>query len=282
MLNFIVKDEKCTRCGLCVLDCPTRIIQQQGDQLPFILPENEENCLQCQHCLAVCPTAAISIFSLNPDESLPVSPDVWPRFEQMVHLARGRRSVRQYRDENVDSELIGRLLTTVAHAPTAVNNRMLTFTVIDDRGTLGRFREKVMGALLDAAEAGFIPERCAYVAKAASAYVEHGADVIFRGAPHVLIVSAPPQSAWATEDVPLALAYFELLAQSAGLGTVWCGLLKLALEAVPGLKGLIDLPPDHHYFAMLFGYPAVQYARTAQRDGAAKIKWFPARKTSSS
>jgi hypothetical protein len=65
---------------------------------------------------------------------------------------------------------------------------------------------------------------------------------------------------------------FELLAQSAGLGTVWCGLLKLAFESAPTLKSLVDLPPGHHYYAMLFGHPAVHYARTVQRDDAATIK----------
>ena len=36
MLNFAVQDHLCTRCGLCVLDCPSRIIETNGDRLPFI------------------------------------------------------------------------------------------------------------------------------------------------------------------------------------------------------------------------------------------------------
>ena len=93
----------------------------------------------------------------------------------------------------------------------------------------------------------------------------------FAGA-HLLIVSASPQSPCATEDVPIALSYFELLAQCAELGTLWCGLLKLAFLAVPELKTLVDLPPDHHFYAMLFGHPAIHYARTVQRDNVATIK----------
>lgn len=273
MLHFKVNNDRCTRCGLCASDCPAFIIEQAGESLPIISAENEEKCVQCQHCLAVCPTGAISIFGLNPDDSLPVSADVWPNAEQMTHLLRGRRSVRKYKDENVDPGLISRLLATVANSPTGVNNRSLTFTVIDDKEQLHRFREKVMQALVKAADAGQIPERYAYVQRAITAYVEHGADVIFRGAPHVLIVSASwPQSPCPTEDVPIALAYFELLAQSAGLGTVWCGLLRLAFESVPELKSLVGLPPNHHYYAMLFGHPAIHYARTVQRDNAATVK----------
>ena len=72
--------------------------------------------------------------------------------------------------------------------------------------------------------------------------------------------------------MPLALAYFELLAQSAGLGTVWLGLLKRALEILPELKALLGLPGDHVYYAMLFGHPAVRYARTVQRRGTARLR----------
>jgi ferredoxin len=275
MLKFSVQKDLCNRCGLCASDCPARIIEQNADELPFVSAENEENCIECQHCLAICPTAAISVFGLNPADSLPASSDMWPQFEQMAHLMRGRRSVRQYSDRNVDSALIDSLLATVANAPTGVNNRSLTFTAIDDKDKLNRLREEVMSALIKASKAGRIPERFAYIENAISAYVEDGVDVIFRGAPHVLIVSTPLQSPCATEDVPIALAYFELLAQSAGLGAVWCGLLKLAFESVPELKLLVGLPPGHHYYAMLFGHPSIHYARTVQRDGAATIKRPP-------
>jgi nitroreductase/NAD-dependent dihydropyrimidine dehydrogenase PreA subunit len=272
MLRFSVREDRCNRCRLCASDCPARIIEQEGDGLPFVSPENEGQCLECQHCLAICPPAAISVFGLNPADSLPVSPDIWPNFAQMTHLLRGRRSVRQYRNENVDRALIDRLLATVANAPTGVNNRKLTFTVIDDKLTLDQFRSRLMLTLVKAAGDSMIPPRLAYIEGAINAYAKHQADIIFRGAPHVLIISSPPESPCGAEDVPLALAYFELLAQSAGLGTVWCGMLKLALEAAPELKALIGLPSSHTYYAMLFGYPAVHYARTVQRDDAAKIR----------
>jgi len=74
------------------------------------------------------------------------------------------------------------------------------------------------------------------------------------------------------EDVALALAYFELLAQSAGWGTVWCGLLKMALQQMPALKPLYDLPAEHVYYAMLFGVPTWRYPRTVQRDRGAEVR----------
>ena len=275
MLDFLVDDSRCTRCGQCVRDCPTQIIAQAGGTVPRIAPELEGNCLQCQHCLAVCPTAAISMLGKNPDNSLPVSARDLPRFEQMSRLLRARRSVRQYKDENVDPELIRQLLTAVANGPTGVNRRALTFTVIDDRAVMQRFRGQVLAAIEAAGAAGRLAERMQILRNAVPEYYQQGRDMIFRTAPHVLVVSAAPDARCPHEDVALALAYFELLAQSAGLGTVWCGLLKMTLEALPELKPLLGLAPDHHYYAMLFGVPAVHYARTVQRDDAAVLKRVP-------
>ncbi len=272
MLQFVVDQAKCTRCDLCVLDCPSQIIERTGDAVPFIRPENEERCIQCQHCLAVCPPAAVSIFGRDPVRSLPLTDRSFPDAEKMMALVRGRRSVRRYRDENVDPALVQRLLDALSNAASAINRRALTFTVIDDKAVMQRFRLKALKGLADAAKAGQVPERFAYLLQAVPAWDEKGVDRIFRGAPHLLAISAAPESVCPQEDVNLALAYFELMAQSAGLGTVWCGMAKMTLEVLPDLKQAVGLVPGHYYYTMLFGLPAVRYARTVQRDDAARIR----------
>ncbi len=272
MLGFSVKTDRCGGCGLCVKDCPPGIIQLNDNKLPFIPQDKEGSCVRCQHCLAVCPNGAISVLGCEPDESLPITPDAWPKPELMTRLIRGRRSIRHYRDINVDRELISQLLATVAHAPTGTNSCMLTFSVIDDKDSLDRFRTKVMHNLAKTIEAGQLPERLTFLQSAASNYFKNHTDRIFRGAPHLLIVSSAPEASTAAEDVIIALSYFELLSQSNGIGTVWCGMLKWVLELMPDLKQLIELPQGHPYYAMLFGYPAISYARTVQRDNAAVMK----------
>jgi nitroreductase len=88
----------------------------------------------------------------------------------------------------------------------------------------------------------------------------------------LLIVSSPPDGPCAQQDVVIALSYFELLAQSAGLGTVWCGYLHRLLELLPTNKSIFQIPAGHVYYAMLFGVPSVQYPRTVQRSGSAAIR----------
>jgi len=84
--------------------------------------------------------------------------------------------------------------------------------------------------------------------------------------------SSDPSAPSGQEDVVIALSYFELLAQSHQLGTTWCGLAKVLLELLPQFKQTVQLASDgRYYYPMLFGRPAVRYARTVQRSSAAKI-----------
>jgi nitroreductase/NAD-dependent dihydropyrimidine dehydrogenase PreA subunit len=272
MLTFSINETRCTRCGQCAQECPPHIIEQSGNNLPSIKPENEVKCMQCQHCLALCPTAALSILGRNPDDSQTIHPKDLPTLDSMITLVRGRRSIRHYRNENVDRALLKRLLDALANAPTGVNKRMLNFHVLDDKDVMELFRKQSMQAAAAAAAANAIPERYAYLARIAELYRDKGKDVIFRGAPHLLVISEAPDAPCPPQDVALALAYFELLAQSAEIGTVWCGLLKLLLEALPETKRALGIPADHEYYAMLFGYPSIQFARTVQRDDGAKIR----------
>ncbi|MEI6149859.1 MAG: nitroreductase family protein [bacterium] len=271
MLQFVVNDALCTRCDQCVLDCPARIIERTGDLAPSIRPENEARCIQCQHCLAVCPPAAVSILGRDPDRSLSLTEDSFPELGKVINLVRGRRSVRRYRDENVDPLLLQRLLAALSNAPSGINRRALTFTVIDDKVVMQRFRLMALNGLATAGKEGRVPEQYAYLMQAVPAWFQEGVDVIFRGAPHLLLVSAAPESVSPQADVNLALAYFELMAQAAGLGTVWCGMAKMAIEVLPALQDALGLVPGHFYYAMLFGLPSFRYARTVQRDDAARV-----------
>lgn len=272
MLQFMIDDALCIRCGSCVKDCIARIIVQSGDNVPCIAPDDEVKCVKCQHCLAVCPTGALSILGKNPADSISLKNASLPTKEQLSTLIRARRSIRQYKDENVDPALISELLATLANAPTGVNRMAMTFSVIDDKEIMSKLRAKVLGKLGEMAEANKIPEQFGYLQAAPGAYEKYGADIIFRGAPHALIISAPLDSPCPNQDTAAAMGYFDLLAQSAGLGTVWWGMLNMVTAAIPEIRADLGIPPRHPFCAMLFGKPAIKHARTVQRDEGAAIR----------
>ncbi|MDR2743969.1 MAG: nitroreductase family protein [Desulfovibrio sp.] len=268
-LNFIVDAEKCIQCDACVQDCPHGIIRINR-QYPEVTEDLEDDCLQCQHCLAVCPPGAISIFGLKPGDSLSLVSGALPSQLQMKTLVRGRRSVRQFLDENISAHCIDELLADIAHAPTGCNDRGLIFSVIDDRVVMQKLREKIVAVLEERQKAdASIP---VFLADAIAGYRNDGRDDFFRGAPHLLVVSAKNKATCGVEDVIIALSYFELLAQSAGIGTTWCGMLKFVIEAAPELRAPLGLDANAPFYAMMFGQPDVRYARTVQRDTAAEIR----------
>jgi Fe-S-cluster-containing hydrogenase component 2 len=261
--KFSVDQEKCIRCGECVNDCPANILVL-GDETPALAAGRERDCIGCQHCLAVCPTGAVSVLGLQATDSLVLEGNL-PSYNQLEHLLKGRRSVRRYSDENLDPTLLKELLETAWHAPSGRNGRQVQFTVIDDREVMNQIRNRTMDTLADITEKESLPQGFEFYKKIISAWQEHQADMIFRWAPHLLITSAPRTSPSLQQDTIIALSYFEMICHSAGIGTLWNGMVKTTMTLVPELWEMLALPDDHQLgFAMGFGRPAVSYTRTVQ------------------
>ena len=265
MLQFKVDTEKCIKCEQCAKDCLWGVIEM--DEYPVIPAERESSCIECQHCLAVCPTAALSILGKDPEQILPLK-GAFPTPESMERLIMGRRSTRRYKKEGVDPKLIHHLLEITSHAPTAVNQRNTVLTVIGDPVAMDRFRKEVTEAALQVAREGKIPPELKRMEK----YLEgcaKGYDIIFRNAPHLLVASAPPDTYSPQADCHIAMSYFELLANSHGIGTVWNGIFRVvATGLVPEIGAKLGIPEDHQIVcAMSFGLPDVKYHRTVQRPG---------------
>lgn len=264
-LQFIIDQDLCTQCGACVDDCPFHIIELSPDY-PALNPGRARHCIRCQHCLAVCPTGALSIFGFRPEDSLPL-PESLPAPEQVAALIRGRRSVRHFLPEPLDSGLINGLLRTVANAPTGKNNRQCLFTLVEDRAVMDELRRRTLEGLRRAVQDKRLGSGLSYFRHVVSAW-DQGRDIIFRDAPHLLTVSVPDTVTTPDADMVIALTCFELLAASMNIGTLWNAMIKWAFSQIDeDLYAALGVPDDHvrGYF-LLFGRPAVHYHRTVQRD----------------
>lgn len=269
MISFKVDADTCIQCGECANDCPYLIIEMGDDGYPYVKPEREAQCIRCQHCMAVCKPGALSILGLDPAKSRPLK-GALPDAEAMETLIMGRRSTRRYKEEPLDPAVIARLLEATSHAPTGVNNRGVLMTVVEDPAVMSDLRIRTMDGIREAAQAGALPKRLEFLEGFVKVWDDKGVDVLFRRAPHLLVASAPADGPSPEADCHIALSYFELLAASMGLGTLWNGLVKWAMaDIVPSLKGALGIPEEHKLvYAMVFGKPAVHYYRTVQRADA--------------
>ena len=264
-LQFTVASDRCIQCGQCALDCPVQIISMAENSLPFIAEQRASRCLGCQHCLTICPAGAISIMGLPPENSIPLRKAL-PGADQLEALLCGRRSIRKFKDSNVPQATLTRLLNVAACAPTGKNNEQVLLTVVDDKTVMQQLRQMVMDGIAEKAESGTLPKEFSYAKSFLHAW-HNGQDVIFRHAPHMLITSAPEDGPSPAEDAIIALCQFEIMAQTMQVGTLWCGFAQWALMHIcPDVGQLLNIPRNHRLgYTMLFGIPAVQYHRTAQR-----------------
>lgn len=271
MFDFKIDVETCIGCGQCASDCPAMIISMETG-LPAIKTDLEKYCIRCMHCVAICSEGSVSLNGYGPLDGIPMSVDQLPKPEQLEMLIKGRRSIRNYQNKNIDSQLIDKLLEVASHAPSGHNDRQLLYTLVADKGAVYDLRDEAFAGLEKLIKEERLPEGMEMFVDIINGWKESGIDILFRGAPHLLIVSALKESASPLQDSIISLATFELYARSMGIGTIWNGLATLTLtELVPSLKKRLGIPEDHRIgYTMGFGYPAIKYERTVDR-GTPKI-----------
>jgi len=260
-LELHIDSEKCVGCGLCVADCNTRALEMDGaSRTPRFVKDGEARCFKCQHCLAVCPAGALSIMGLDPADSEARGRGAAP--EDLLNLIKCRRSCRSYRRGGVDNPTLDKLKNMLAWTPTGVNDHRLFFSFIDDASVMDDFRREFLGKLLKLIESEAPgSEKFARYRNRLLA----GEDVIFRGAPHLVLACTPADAPCAGVDPVIALSYFELYAHSLGLGTLWCGLFIWSLRAMPEFLKRLGVPDGYvPGYAMMFGNTGLNYPRATQ------------------
>ncbi len=267
MLDFKIDKAKCTQCGMCSKECPTLIINGKNG-IPEIKEEKEKNCIKCQHCLAICPTGALSILGKNPEDSIPVDGEVLSS-DQLGKLIKTRRSIRRFKKEEISQEQLQELLPTAAYAPTGHNKNQVLLTVADTKQQLSKVRVLVYDAIKKVKEEGALLPALAMFGNFQTLWEEKGVDVLFRDAPHMIMASTPKANSNGPSDCVISLSYFELMANAMGIGTLWDGLAKVVFEQIdPQLKTVLGIPEDHQIgYMMVFGLPAVKFARSIQSEG---------------
>jgi nitroreductase/NAD-dependent dihydropyrimidine dehydrogenase PreA subunit len=275
MLQFEIAEDKCIGCGLCVKDCPASVLAME-DRFPVVIEKKANACIGCQHCLAICPTGALSILGNSPEQCRELKGNL-PDADQLAMLMKGRRSIRQYRDENLESELIKQLLDVAGHAPTGHNAEKVRFYLIDDKDHLALFREETYAELAHMAEEGKLEGRLAMYGSFAYLWQSKGIDILFRNAPHLLVSAAPKSCPTPVADAQIALTYFELYAQSMDVGTVWNGFLTGVIDTIaPRLRERLGVPENYQLgYVMSFGKPAVKYQRTIEKGAAEVVRFTP-------
>ena len=144
-----------------------------------------------------------------------------------------RRSIRQYKPEQITEEQLQALLQAAVEAPSARNLQPWHFTVVQDAAVLAEVNAE------------------------ATAILGREGD-IFYAAPTAIFISADRESSWGKLDSGIAVQNIALAAQSMGLGSVILGLPAAAFKGprTDYFSKLLKFPTTHEFaIAIAVGYP---------------------------
>ncbi|MBU0463172.1 MAG: nitroreductase family protein [Proteobacteria bacterium] len=280
-------EDKCTKCMLCVKDCVS-VVWKDINGIPEIVAPDD--CNSCSHCLAVCPHGAIEHDGLDQAQIQKIDPDFIDS-EVYETIARGRRSVRQYKDKNIPNELIEKVISLVNHSPTASNSQNVGYLVISDKKILRNISNAIFGFArkifyLTKKFPGNLIYKIIKIFPASdiiTRYLEpmqyyidetkKGRDFILHNAPVLILVHAPKNGNFSNENCNISAGNIMNYAYSLGLGTCYIGFLNLSLKYSKKLRNLVKLPGGRMIYAcIIIGYPAYKHANTASRKKPV-MKW---------
>jgi nitroreductase/NAD-dependent dihydropyrimidine dehydrogenase PreA subunit len=273
-MSFITVDqEKCNHDGICVAECPTRIIRMDSkEDYPSPTPDFKDVCLKCGHCVTVCPTGALSLDWLSPEDCLPIKQELAVTPEQAEQFLRGRRSIRTFKDKTVPRTILEKLLEIACSAPSAKNQQPWHWIVVQEPAEVRRLVGMVIDWMRMVTQHNPEAAETMGLTRAVACWDE-GYERICQGAPHVIVAHADKNWGFGAEDCALALSLLDLYATSLGLGACWGGYFYKAVNAYPPLFEALGLPSDHLAFgAMMVGYPKFKYQRIPIRKRP-RVTW---------
>ena len=290
-----VDEDKCTKCGLCVENCPFRCWTMEEGEYPEL--KDEYACFSCSNCQVACPTDAISIdetyhatggFWKTEPRPLPYKMPLKPRdadgnldeWNAVERAVLNRRSVRNFLDKPVPDHLIRRVLEAGRFAPSAGNCQPWQFIVITNSELIHRMDEAVWaminGMYNNYRNDDVIPHMAPMVESSPGLFDPRlalgGMGAIAGkyappslGAPCVILMAADKRAISGQHlNIGICGQNMNLVANSLGIKACWCGFL------VPGVAVIADkiklLPGFDVITTLVMGWPAFKQEGVVARE----------------
>ena len=154
---------------------------------------------------------------------------------QTVRDIKNRRSVKEYRTEQIKEEELMQVLEAGMNAPSARNMQSPVFIVVQNQEWIKKLSE--LNAEIAGAPKGYDP---------------------FYGAPTIILVAADKSQSNAVQDASLALGNMFNAAYSIGLGSRWINRIRETFETELGRQLLKECGFSGEYIGVgscILGYP---------------------------
>lgn len=288
-IRIQINTELCDGCGQCVNVCPSETISLKDKKARITGNES----LTCGHCIAACPNQAIDLIN---DEFSCVEFNTFTyenkclkygefNTSDLVRFMLSRRSCRNFKDIDIDRNILEDLINIGTTAPSGSNCQAWTFTVFPTKKKVKLLGEKIgqfFKNLNKLCENTFLRKSMALLGKkklqyyyinyyekvkqAIEQYEAHGVDKLFHGACAVIMVGGYKSASCPSEDALLATQNILLGAHAMGIGTCLIGYAVKAIENDKNLQSDLGIDNDQAIYSVIaLGYPKESYQNLTVR-----------------
>jgi nitroreductase/NAD-dependent dihydropyrimidine dehydrogenase PreA subunit len=288
-----IDKDKCTVCGLCVKVCKGAPLFIE-DKIVKVDHNRVFGCIACGQCMAVCPNKAIKVngrdMSADDVVELPKLEDR-ADYEGLKSLMLSRRSVRDYKKQRVEHEIIERILEAAATAPNGLGSSDVEVLVLDGNEKVEEFTLDLINVLkknkwlfspiMLKIYRPFIGKATydsieTFASTAIDTFVgnyDKGTNWLTYSAPLAILFHASPYADPVDPYIPATYAI--LAAESLGLGSCMLGTPNLLLNYFgKKIKEKYGIPLENKNGIMvIFGYPDIKYNFALKRR-LSNIKFY--------
>ncbi len=284
----IVNNSKCISCGKCIDVCPKDVFVFNSVN-KIALTGND--CMLCSHCYNICPVDAIGFaeslkridFATFDYKEVCAGPGDYSCGE-IVNIFRSRRSVRLFKDEALKDGEIRDLIEFAVTAPSGSNCQNWHFSVLNGR-------PKVWDLALEVKKFFIKINRLArnplvrylslfFMGRSLLNYYRdnydsvemainessRGRDLLFHGAPAVIIIHGSMEGSTPVEDGTYAAYNLCLLAHYMNIGTCLIGYAVESINRSKEIKLKLGIPLSHRVHAVIAaGYCDVKFVKQSLR-----------------
>lgn len=291
-MNFTVNHETCTKCNMCIIICPSNIVEKNNSGLVQFNDQLKTICVQCGHCMAVCPTQSIIAGNLQ------YGVDIVQEEKNTVDIAtfnnflNTRRSVRIFKDQAVTRDEANVIANALSAAPFGVKPNNVEFTFILNKNIIQEALPILSKSFRDLHKMIKNPfmkwmmkhmvnkEDFNTVINFVEPHLDMGkfADIqahddITRNAPAIMLFHAPKGAEEHTIDAHIYLTYSFLAIHAMGLGATVIGLIPPVVNRNQELKKLFQVPEGNEVVcSLIFGHPKYKFKKSIVRKRE-KIHW---------
>lgn len=251
--KILVNIDKCIGCKKCVIDCPMSNIIIK-DKKAIVL---SNDCLICGHCQAICPKNAIEITGF--DEDIEEVDKYILNPEEYLRSIKTRRTIRDFRDDDIDDYIINQIIESGRYAPTARNAQDVSFIILKDK------KDEFENIAV------LFFRRLIKVAKVFSVSLRKiniDDNFFFKDAPIVILVVSKNKI-----DGSLASQNMATMAESYDLGVLFSGFFTVISRHSKKIKRELNLKgKEKVVMTLVIGKANVKYLRTTNKEAAKVLK----------